>query len=161
MENIYVFDDGVIRGFIEMNGTQLSKIYVDSFFQSQGVGDALIRYATEEFGADNLWADQVKAQIISGELKEDDNLPSVRTLSKELRISALTVKKAYDSLEQEGFTVTIHGKGTYVAAANKEMMMEEYRREVEEELTEVIRKAKRYGLSEEDIREMLELILEG
>ena len=63
--------------------------------------------------------DQVKAQIISGELKEDDNLPSVRTLSKELRISALTVKKAYDSLEQEGFTVTIHGKGTYVAAANK------------------------------------------
>lgn len=105
--------------------------------------------------------DQVKAHIISGELKEDDNLPSVRTLSKELRISALTVKKAYDSLEQEGFTVTIHGKGTYVAAANKEMMMEEYRREVEEELTEVIRKAKRYGLSEEDIREMLELILEG
>ena len=102
--------------------------------------------------------DQVKAQIISGELKEDDNLPSVRTLSKELRISALTVKKAYDSLEQEGFTVTIHGKGTYVAAANKEMMMEEYRREVEEELTEVIRKAKRYGLSEEDIREMLEHI---
>ena len=97
--------------------------------------------------------DQVKAQIISGELKEDDNLPSVRTLSKELRISALTVKKAYDSLEQEGFTVTIHGKGTYVAAANKEMM--------EEELTEVIRKAKRYGLPEEDIREMLELILEG
>ena len=105
--------------------------------------------------------DQVKAQIISGELKEDDNLPSGRTLSKELRISALTVKKAYDSLEQEGFTVTIHGKGTYVAAANKEMMMEEYRREVEEELTEVIRKAKRYGLPEEDIREMLELILEG
>lgn len=105
--------------------------------------------------------DQVKAQIISGELKEDDNLPSVRNLSKELRISALTVKKAYDSLEQEGFTVTIHGKGTYVAAANKEMMMEEYRREVEEELTEVIRKAKRYGLPEEDIREMLELILEG
>lgn len=105
--------------------------------------------------------DQVKAQIISGELKEDDNLPSVRTLSKELRISALTVKKAYDSLEQEGFTVTIHGKGTYVAAANKEMMMEEYCREVEEELTEVIRKAKRYGLPEEDIREMLELILEG
>ena len=84
--------------------------------------------------------DQVKAQIISGELKEDDNLPSVRTLSKELRISALTVKKAYDSLEQ---------------------MMEEYRREGEEELTEVIRKAKRYGRSEEDIREMLELILEG
>ncbi len=105
--------------------------------------------------------EQIKAQILSGELKESDNLPSVRTLSKELRISALTVKKAYDSLEQEGFTITVHGKGTYVAAANKEMMMEEYRREIEEDLTEVIRKAKRYGLPEEDIREMLELILEG
>ncbi|MDO4600204.1 MAG: GntR family transcriptional regulator [[Ruminococcus] gnavus] len=105
--------------------------------------------------------EQIKAQILSGELKENDNLPSVRTLAKNLRISALTVKKAYDSLEQEGFTVTVHGKGTYVAAANKEMMMEEYRREIEEDLTEVIRKAKRYGLPEEDIREMLELILEG
>ena len=105
--------------------------------------------------------EQIKAQILSGELRENDNLPSVRTLSKELRISALTVKKAYDSLEQEGFTITVHGKGTYVAAANKEMMMEEYRREIEEDLTEVIRKAKRYGLPEEDIREMLELILEG
>lgn len=105
--------------------------------------------------------EQIKAQILSGELKENDNLPSVRTLSKDLRISALTVKKAYDSLEQEGFTVTVHGKGTYVAAANKEMMMEEYRREIEEDLTEVIHKAKRYGLPEEDIREMLELILEG
>lgn len=105
--------------------------------------------------------EQIKAQILSGELKENDNLPSVRTLAKDLRISALTVKKAYDSLEQEGFTVTVHGKGTYVAAANKEMMMEEYRREIEEDLTEVIRKAKRYGLPEEDIREMLELILEG
>lgn len=105
--------------------------------------------------------EQIKTQILNGDLKENENLPSVRTLSKELRISALTVKKAYDSLEQEGFTVTVHGKGTYVAAANKEMMMEEYRREVEEELTEVIRKAKRYGLPEEDIRDMLDLILEG
>ena len=105
--------------------------------------------------------DQVKAQIISGELKEDDNLPSVRTLSKELRISALTVKKAYDSLEQEGFTVTIHGKGTYVAAANKEMMMEEYRRDGGRRADRGDTQSKRYGLPEEDIREMLELILEG
>ena len=105
--------------------------------------------------------DQVKAQIISGELKEDDNLPSVRTLSKELRISALTVKKAYDSLEQEGFTVTIHGKDTYVAAAEQRDDDGRVSPRGEEELTEVIRKAKRYGLPEEDIREMLELILEG
>ncbi len=105
--------------------------------------------------------EQIKALILNGELKENDSLPSVRTLSKELRISALTVKKAYDALEQEGFTVTVHGKGTYVAAANKEMLLEEYKREVESELEAVIRKAKRYGLSAEEIREMTELILEG
>ena len=71
--------------------------------------------------------DQVKAMIRSGELKENDILPSVRTLSKELKISALTVKKAYDSLEAEGFTATVHGKGTYVTAVNKELLLEERR----------------------------------
>ena len=105
--------------------------------------------------------EQVKALILNGELKENANLPSVRTLSKELRISALTVKKAYDYLEEEGFTVTVHGKGTYVAAANKERMLEEYRREIETELEELIRRAKRYGLTPEDIRALTELILEG
>ena len=64
--------------------------------------------------------DQIKTLIRDGKLKENDNLPSVRSLAKELKISALTVKKAYDNLEAEGFTVTIHGKGTYVAAANAE-----------------------------------------
>ena len=57
--------------------------------------------------------EQIKALILNGSLKENDVLPSVRTLAKELKISALTVKKAYDYLEQEGFTVTVHGKGTY------------------------------------------------
>ena len=105
--------------------------------------------------------EQIKALIISGELQENDNLPSVRTLSTELRISALTVKKAYDFLEQEGFTVTVHGKGTYVAKANKERMLEEYRKEIETELEAVIRKAKRYGLTQKEIWELMELILEG
>ena len=66
--------------------------------------------------------DQIKMLIRNGELRENDNLPSVRTLSKELKISALTVKKAYDNLESEGFTVTVHGKGTYVAATNTELL---------------------------------------
>ena len=78
-----------------------------------------------------------------------------------MRISALTVKKAYDSLEQEGFTVTIHRKALCGCRQQRDDDRKSDRREVEEELTEVIRKAKRYGLSEEDIREMLELILEG
>ena len=72
--------------------------------------------------------DQIKMLIRNGELKENDNLPSVRTLSKELKISALTVKKAYDNLESEGFTVTVHGKGTYVAATNTELLLEEQMR---------------------------------
>ena len=69
--------------------------------------------------------DQIKTMIRNGYLKENDNLPSVRSLSKDLKISALTVKKAYDSLEEEGFTITVHGKGTYVAAANAELLLEE------------------------------------
>ena len=68
--------------------------------------------------------DQIKTLIRSGELKENDVLPSVRALSRELKISALTVKKAYDTLEEEGFTVTVHGKGTYIAATNRELLLE-------------------------------------
>ena len=72
--------------------------------------------------------DQVKTLIRNGGLKENDILPSVRSLSKELKISALTVKKAYDSLEDEGFAVTVHGKGTYVASVNTELLLEEQSR---------------------------------
>lgn len=104
--------------------------------------------------------DQIKAQITAGDLKENDILPSVRTLAKELKISALTVKKAYDNLEQEGYTVTVHGKGTYVAAANKERMKEEQRREVEEDLDNAVQKGRRCGLKDEEIRELFELIME-
>ena len=73
-----------------------------------------------------------------GDLKQNDQLPSVRALSKELKISVLTVKKAYDELEREGFTVTVHGKGSYVTAANSELMMEEQRKEVEQDLEQAI-----------------------
>ena len=104
--------------------------------------------------------DQIKAKITAGDLKENDALPSVRTLAKELKISALTVKKAYDNLEQEGYTVTVHGKGSYVAAANKERMKEEQRREVEEDLDNAVQKGRRCGLKDEEIRELFELIME-
>lgn len=104
--------------------------------------------------------DQIKAKITAGDLKENDALPSVRTLAKELKISALTVKKAYDNLEQEGYTVTVHGKGSYVAAANEERMKEEQRREVEEDLDNAVQKGRRCGLTDEEIRELFELIME-
>ena len=96
--------------------------------------------------------EQIKAQIISGELKENDILPSVRTMAKELKISALTVKKAYDNLEAEGMTVTVHGKGTYVAASNTQLMEEERRKEVETDLEAAIQKGRRCGMKEEEIR---------
>lgn len=105
--------------------------------------------------------DQIKTLIRKGELKENDNLPSVRTLSKELKISALTVKKAYDSLESEGFTVTVHGKGTYVAAMNTELLLEEQKKELEADLEQAILKGRRCGISDEDIKSLFELILEG
>lgn len=105
--------------------------------------------------------DQIKLLIRNGDLKENDGLPSVRTLSKELKISALTVKKAYDTLESEGFTITIHGKGTYVAAANAELLLEEQKKELEADLEQAISKGRRCGISDEDIRSLFELILEG
>ena len=105
--------------------------------------------------------DQIKMLIRNGELKENDNLPSVRTLSKELKISALTVKKAYDNLESEGFTVTVHGKGTYVAATNTELLLEEQKKEFEADLEQAIQKGRRCGISDEDIKSLFELILEG
>lgn len=105
--------------------------------------------------------DQIKTQIRNGELKENDNLPSVRGLSKELKISALTVKKAYDTLELEGFVITVHGKGTYVAATNKERLLEEQRKEVEMDLEKAIQKGRRCGISDEDIKGIFEIILEG
>ena len=104
--------------------------------------------------------EQIKTQIRDGSLRENDSLPSFRALSKELKISALTVKKAYDHLESVGFTVTVHGKVTYVAAANPELLLEEQKKEVEADLELAIQKGRRYGLSTEEIQSLFELILE-
>ena len=71
------------------------------------------------------------------------------------------VKKAYDNLESEGFTVTVHGKGTYVAAVNTELLLEEQKKELEADLEQAIQKGRRCGISDEDIKSLFELILEG
>lgn len=104
---------------------------------------------------------QIKTLIRNKELKENDILPSVRSLAKELKISALTVKKAYDNLESEGFTITVHGKGTYVAATNSELLLEEQKKELEADLEQAIQKGRRCGIRDEEIKELFELILEG
>lgn len=105
-------------------------------------------------------AEQVKSQILSGVLPENEALPSVRTLSASLKISALTVKKAYDKLEEDGFVVTIHGKGTYVAPTDRSLALEARRRAVEEEFTRALDKARAVGMTRQEIRELLELLLE-
>ncbi len=104
---------------------------------------------------------QVKALIVRGELQPDTPLPSVRGLSGELKISALTVKKAYDALEDAGLVVTVHGKGTFVAMSNRNLIREEQRKEVEALLEQAVQRAKASGITEEELREMYELILEG
>lgn len=103
---------------------------------------------------------QIKDLILKGEIKENDALPSVRVLSGELKISALTVKKAYDFLEEEGFVVTVHGKGTFVAATDKELAKEARRKSVEDDFAEAIDKAKTIGMTNDEIREIVEIMLE-
>ena len=104
--------------------------------------------------------EQVKNLILSGELPENEALPSVRTLAAALKISALTVKKAYDKLEEDGFVVTVHGKGTYVAPTNRQLAMEARRRAVEEDFTRALDKARAVGMTPSEIRELLGLLLE-
>ena len=104
--------------------------------------------------------EQIKTDILQGHLKENQNLPSVRMLAKELHISALTVKKAYDTLEMEGFIITIHGKGSFVAGVNSNLAREELRKEVEKEMDTLIRKGRSCGMTDEELRQLFGLLLE-
>ena len=97
---------------------------------------------------------QIKSSIINGELKENDALPSIRNLAKDLRISVITTKRAYDELEREGFIYTLPAKGCFVAPKNTELLREENLKRIEELLTEVQRRAAACNLSADDIIEM-------
>ena len=97
---------------------------------------------------------QIKSQIISGALREDQLLPSIRNLAKDLGISVITTRRAYDELEREGFIYTVAGKGCFVAAKNTELLREETLRQIEEHLQEIRNLAAACGLSREDILEM-------
>ncbi|MDE6887085.1 MAG: GntR family transcriptional regulator [Eubacterium sp.] len=103
---------------------------------------------------------QIKAKIMNGELKEEVMLPSVRVLAKELKVSALTVKKAYDALEAEGFVVTVHGKGSFVTLASQALMLEEKKKEVEADMDMAVRKGKSCGMSQEELLELFQIVLE-
>lgn len=104
--------------------------------------------------------EQIKSEIISGKLEECEALPSVRALSGELKISALTVKKAYDKLEEEGFVTTIHGKGTFVSAADKQLASEARKKAVEDDFAKAVEKAKSVEMTKEEIYQIMEILLE-
>ena len=104
--------------------------------------------------------EQIKSDIIQSELKEGEALPSVRTLAGELRISALTVKKAYDKLEEEGFVTTVHGKGTYLSASDKQLALEARQKAIEDDFDKVIDRALSMGMKKEEISEVVKLILD-
>ena len=98
---------------------------------------------------------QIKTQIISGALREDELLPSIRNLAKDLRISVITTKRAYDELEREGFLYTVAGKGCFVAARNVELLREETLKQIERHMEEAVKLAVSCNLSGEDLAEML------
>ena len=103
---------------------------------------------------------QIKSQIISGELKENDMLPSIRGLAKDLRISFITTKHAYEELEKEGFIYTLPGKGCYVAPKNTEILREENLKKIEKYIADIASLAASCNLSQSDIIEMITFIME-
>ena len=103
---------------------------------------------------------QIKAQIISGELQENEMLPSIRGLAKDLRISFITTKRAYEELEREGFIYTVPAKGCYVAQKNTELLREENLKKIEAHIEEMLRLAGSCNLSRRELLEMIELQME-
>ena len=101
---------------------------------------------------------QVKAQILSGKLKEGDALPSLRALAKDLRISVITAKRAYEELEREGFIVSLTGKGSFVAGANTELIREEDLRRLEDHLGEAVSLSHLCGLDLDGLTSILSML---
>ena len=102
----------------------------------------------------------IKSSILSGELQEGEMLPSIRQLAKELKVSVITTTRAYNDLQYEGFVTNVQGKGCYVLAQDNEMLKEQQLREIEECFEKAIVAAKRAQLSREELKNMLDFILE-
>lgn len=105
-------------------------------------------------------SNQIKGMILKGELNEGDLLPSIRGLARDLQISLITTKRAYDELEKEGFIETMQGKGSYVAGQNRELMREKKLKIIEKKLSEVVEESKLLGLNYEEIQEMLRILFQ-
>ncbi|MCW3489444.1 GntR family transcriptional regulator [Dethiobacter alkaliphilus] len=105
-------------------------------------------------------ARQIRESVLKGELKAGSALPSIRTLAKDLQISVITTKRAYEELEQEGFVETVPGKGSFVALQNKELLREKRLRIIEDKLAEVVDDSRVLNISLEELQEMLRLLWE-
>lgn len=101
---------------------------------------------------------EIKDEIIKGDLEKDSLLPSIRNLARELRVSVITVKKAYEELEREGYVYTIRGKGTFVADANLDLIKKDKSKEIEKELLKTIDNAKSIGLNYEALKDILKTL---
>lgn len=103
----------------------------------------------------------IKQAISNNELREEEILPSVRVMANDLRISFLTVKKAYDELEKEGYIKTVQGKGSYVLPKNPELMQEEKKKEIQNHIEEIVRLSQTADITEDEVIELFKLIYEG
>lgn len=121
--------------------------------------ELIIRNSTNQPIYDQIYC-QIKAQILSGALAPGEALPSIRALAKDLKISVITTKRAYDELEAHGFIYTMAGKGCFVADNNLEILREQRRRELETHLTAALELAKSCGLTRQDLKQMLDLLSE-
>ena len=101
---------------------------------------------------------QIKSQIISGDLKEGEGLPSIRKLAKELHISVITTKRTYEELEKEGFIDTVGGKGTFVAIQNKELLREKKMKTIEDMMADTVMEAQKLGITFSELKEMLAIL---
>ena len=103
---------------------------------------------------------QMKNMILSGKLEEGSQLPSIRVLAKDLRISVITTKRAYEELERDGFIITVAGKGSYVAENNSAVLKEEKMKQLEENVRRLIEEAYNSGISKEEVKEIFDICLE-
>lgn len=101
---------------------------------------------------------QIKDALLNGDIKEDEPLPSIRNLAKELKISVITTKRAYEELEKEGFIYTMPGKGSYASSQNKELLKEKKIKSIEDKLSQAIEESKVIDLSLDDLKKMLEIL---
>ena len=121
--------------------------------------ELIIRNSTNQPIYDQIYC-QIKAQILSGALAPGEALPSIRALAKDLKISVITTKRAYDELEAHGFIYTMAGKGCFVADNNLEILREQRRQELETHLTAALELVKSCGLTRQDLKQMLDLLSE-